>query len=344
MSNKWLPRLDPEEDELLGIEKVTALLLTMGKDKADSIIKQFDDREIRLVARAASALPPVTPSTIEHLTEVLSTQLVDTGVLVGSNGGAERLIAGVVSDEQVVEIMSELDGTSADLVWGKLKNVTDEKLAAFLQSEQPQVAAVVISKLDIDKASAVMAKLSSELRGEISIRLLALKPVGDTAVRIIAERLARELFGAVEETAALNKHARLGSILNKLEREQITEIIEGIERKDPKDARLLKEHVFSFEDIVGMSPEDRVKLFDPVQSDRVVTALRGAPAEVRDAALTALSPRSRRIVEAELATEVNLPRKVVMDARRAIAGLALGMAERSEIKLRPSAAPEVDEP
>ena len=339
MSSKWPTGLDAGVDELPGIEKVTALLLTMGKTQADSIIKQFDDREIRLVARAASVLPPVTPITIERLTEVLSAQLVDTGLLVGSNQGAERLIAGVVSDEQVAEIMSELDGTSTDLVWTRLKVVDEDKLVTFLQAEQPQVAAVIISKLDIDKASAVMAKLDDPLRYDISVRLLALKPVGDMAVRIIAERMARELFGSADESTQLNKHARLGSILNKLEREQIAQIIDGIERTAPDDARQLKEHVFSFEDIVGMTQEDRTRLFDPIQSDRVVTALRGADADVRNAALSALSPRSRRIVEAELATEINLPRRHVMDARRAIADLALGMAERSEIKLRSASVP-----
>lgn len=339
MSSTWPPTLDPAVDGLRGVERVTALLLCMGKEHADRIIKQLDDREIRLVARAASVLPSVPPETLEWLVDRLSAELVDTGALIGSAEEAQQLISGAVSDDKLSEIMSELDGTSADRVWLKLAAVEDEKLAAFLAAEQPQVAAVVLSRLDVDKASAVVSKLPGELRSEVCLRLLALRPVGETTTRIIAGRIERELLLAVDQGNGRDNHARLGSILNRLDRSQIAEILARIEQKDRADARLVREHVFSFEDVVAMTPQHRTRLFDQVQSDRIVTALRGADAAVRDAVLAALSPRSRRIVEAELGNEVNVPAKAVADMRRAIAGLALAMAARSEIALWPSDAP-----
>ena len=55
------PRAPALEDERLNsADKVTALLLTMSKPSADSIIKKFDNREIRLVAQAATALPQIS--------------------------------------------------------------------------------------------------------------------------------------------------------------------------------------------------------------------------------------------------------------------------------------------
>ena len=57
MSKAPLPTFDDEK--LSAADKVTALLLTMSKPSADSIIKKFDNREIRLVAHAATALPSV---------------------------------------------------------------------------------------------------------------------------------------------------------------------------------------------------------------------------------------------------------------------------------------------
>ena len=216
----------------------------------------------------------------------------------------------------------------------------DERIADFIAGEQPQVAAVVLSRLDPSKAATVLEKMSGEQRADLSRRLLLLKPVNDTAMRLVAERLREELFGeVVVETGGIDKHAHLASILNKLERDQITEIIETIEQSDPADAERVKSFVFTFEDIAGMEAEDRARLMDEVPADRVVLSLRNADPHLTNLILQALSPRSRRIVEAELATEARVPAKSIGEARRWVAVLALSMADRSLIKLRPGPQP-----
>ncbi len=329
-----------EDDKLNAADKVTALLLTMSKPSADSIIKRFDNREIRLVAQAATALPQVSDETIEHLIDELYAALDSAGALAGSSNGAQQLLSGVVSDDQIAEILAELSGNASERVWAKLDQVKDERIADFIAGEQPQVAAVVLSRLDPGKAAAVLEKMSGEQRADLSRRLLVLGPVNDAAMRLVAERLREELFGeVVAETGGVDKHAHLAAILNKLERDQITEIIATIEESNPADAERVKSFVFTFEDIAGMDAEDRARLMDEVPADRVVLALREADPYLTDLILQALSPRSRRIVEAELATETRVPRKAVGEARRWVAVLALSMAERSLIKLRPGSQP-----
>jgi flagellar motor switch protein FliG len=324
------------ENQLNPADKVTALLLTMSKPSADTIIKQFDNREIRLVAQAATSLPAVSDETIERLVTELYAALESAGALAGSSNGAQQLLSGVISDDQIAEILSELAGNASERVWGKLDQVKDERIAEFIASEQPQVAAVILSRLDPSKAAAVLEKLASEQRADLSRRLLTLNPVSDGAMRLVADRLKEELFAEVAvEKEEVNKHAHLASILNKLDREQITEIIASIEESDPADAERVKSFVFTFEDITGMEAEDRARLMDEVPADRIVLALREADGELRDLILQALSPRSRRIVEAELATDVRIASKAIGEARRWIAVLALSMAERSLIKLRP---------
>jgi flagellar motor switch protein FliG len=338
------PLTTSEDDTLSAADKVTALLLTMSKPSADSIIKKFDNREIRLVARSATALPAVPDEAIEALIDELYSALESSGALAGSENGAQQLLSGVLSDDQISEILSEMSGSSSDRVWSKLDDVKDERIAEFIVSEQPQVAAVILSRLDVSKAAAVLEKLSGEQRSDLSRRLLVMKPISDAAMQLVGDRLGKELFGeTVVEGETVNKHARLASILNKLEREQIEEILTSIEEMDPADALRVKGHVFTFEDIVGMEAEDRARLMDEVPAERVVMALRGASSELAESILQSLSPRSRRIVEAELATEVRVPPKSIGEARRWVAVLALSMADRSLIKLRPDPAPQTPE-
>lgn len=323
------------DGHLSAVDKVTALLLTMSKPNADSIIKKFDNQEIRLVGHSAAALPPVPDEVIEQLVDELYSALEASGALGGSSSVAQQLLSGVVSDDEISEIMSELSGDPSDRVWAKLGEVKDEKIAMFVAGEQPQVAAVVLSRLESDKAAAVLERLSGEQRADLSRRLLVLKPISDTAMQLVAERLRHALFAEVVTDGEVNKHARLAAILNKLDREQIEDILISIGETDPEDAERVKGHVFTFEDIGGMGAEDRARLMDEVPSERVVTALRGADHELADLVLQALSPRSRRIVEAELAAPARVPPRAITEARRWIAVLALSMADRSLIKLRP---------
>lgn len=336
-----LPAKIGEDAPLSAVDKVTALLLTMSKPSADVIIKKFDNQEIRLVGHSVSALPPVSDDIIEQIIDELYAALETSEGLVGSPNGVQQLLSGVVSDDQISEIMAEVSGNTSDLVWAKLGDVRDERIAAFLAGEQPQVATVILSRLDSSKAASVMERLSAEQRGDLSRRLLTLRSITDAAMQLVAERLRQALFSEEETGSEENKHAKLAAILNKLEREQIEEILTSISETDPLEAERVKGYVFTFDDIAGMDQEDRARLMDEVPAERVVTALRDADPTLVDLVLQTLSPRSRRIVEAELATDARVAPQAISEARRWIAVLALSMAERSLIKLRPEVeAPE----
>ena len=327
-------------DELRGVDRVVALLLAMDKPSANRIIKQFEDREIRALAKSAAVLPAVELEKIAQIIDELNQEMDAANVIVGSSNEVHGLLSGVMDDEDVSEIVGELNGQAPKKIWRKLVDVPDAKLATFLDKEQPQVSAFVLSKLPVDKVSAIMEKLDADLRAELSSRLLYLKPISDAAARLVADRLAHDLLGEVAAVSAPDHHARLGAILNRLDRQQAADILGRLETSNPQDVPKVRRYIFGFEDIIGLTPEDRSILLDQVPAEQLVLALRGAGEGVRAAALSALSPRSQRLVEAELANNVKVPPKAVLDARRAISDLALSMAEKAAIRLSAEEEPD----
>jgi flagellar motor switch protein FliG len=93
--------------------------------------------------------------------------------------------------------------------------------------------------------------------------------------------------------------------------------------------------LFTFDDIVNLTPKARMQIFDQVPTDRVVTALKGTEASFRELILSSLASRTRRLVDHELATGVPANHREILEARRAITDLALEMAGRGEIELNP---------
>ena len=323
--------------QLDGAHKATALLLALQKPLADRIIRQFQDRDIRDLARAAVELPPINSETFERLVAELAKEIDSASTIEGSTNGANSLLAGIVPEEEMSDLMGEIAGQPSTHIWKKLASVSDEKIRDFIVSEQPQVAAFLLSKLAPEKAATIMAKLDDELRFDVSARLVRLRPISEVALRLLNERLSKELLRGSDSAAAKSdNHAVLGAVLNKLDRKQSTAILQHLSDELPKDAQRVRKFVFSFEDVVALTQEDRATLFEQAPTERTVLALRGCDPDIARVVLDSLSPRVRRLVASELSNPAKEPPQAIADARRSIADLALALAERSMISLQAS--------
>jgi flagellar motor switch protein FliG len=143
----------------------------------------------------------------------------------------------------------------------------------------------------------------------------------------------------VDEGASSEK---LAAVINQMERPITEEIFAELNRSMPEDIKRLRGLVFMFEDIVNLEQKDRSKLFDRAPTDQVIPALFGCTAELREAILSSLSARSRRMVESELQGDTSQPQPGTAAAQRKLADLAIQMSKAGEITLR--SAPPADGP
>ena len=318
-----------------GTDKVAALLLAMGRPAAASLLQQFEPQEIRVVTKAAADLPPLSAQDLESIVEEFAQQFSMGANILGTLGGLEAALNDVLSPEQVTSIMSDLLGSSSKSVWDRVSSVSENSLASYLSKEHPQTAALVLSKVKPTCAAKVMSQLPSSLRNELMRRVLSLKPIVDDAMRIVEKTLHEDLTLNFARNLGADTYARVADIINKMERGHIEDMLKSLSEKRPKSAEVLKELLFTFDDVVNLTPKARTMIFDQVPSDRIVVALKGADRKFRDLILSSLASRVRRVVENELAMGDPSNQRDVMEARRVITDLALDLAERGEIELNP---------
>ena len=255
------------------VDKVAALLMTMPRPVAVELLKKFDDREIEVVARSVSRLPVIRPDVIQGLVDELEAELTTEDVLVGAIGSAKDLIVDAVSEERVTEIISEIEGRGPDRVWTRLDAAPESQLLTFIQSEPPQISAIVISKLKPELAAGILDKLSAEVRCDLSRRLLNMKPIGERAMRLIAERLSANLLSSdTRKDDGSDRYSPLTAILNNLKKGQIAEVIRDIGQASATDAAELEKRIFVFEDLVLLKQPDRVLVFDSRSAEQIVRA------------------------------------------------------------------------
>lgn len=325
-----------------GCARVAALLLTMGKPLADKVLQYFDEDEVKAIAATTASLGPVPRKTIDSLVNEISEALEAGGEVHGNWNEVQQLLAGVVPAEKLAVIMAGLRKDDEKSVWTRLNDLPEPTIAQYLLKEHPQVAAFVLSRAAGSISAAVLRQAPGPLGSEIVRRIIAMGPVTETAKELLEKALREELLVKVSKDSGPPVHARVADIINKMDRQQMDQLLSDLESRRPKDAKLVKGLLFTFDDIVKLSAADRVKLFDSVPVERTILALHGAGPELRELVLASVSTRSRRMIEQELSGGAAPPAREIAKAKRAIADLVLEMAERGLVDIVQKDASEED--
>ena len=167
-------------------------------------------------------------------------------------------------------------------------------------AERAATATYILSRLDPPLATRLVAALPRDRRNAALCGLVAPLDVTPLAARLIEEAVEAALKQAPASAADAQGRSRLAGIINSLDPEEAEDAIRALEQVRPKDAAIVKTMLFSFNDLPRLSERARALLFDRASIDIVVMALRGTDADFRDAVLSSMPSRGRRLVEGEL--------------------------------------------
>ena len=160
-----------------------------------------------------------------------------------------------------------------------------------------------------------------------------MQPVEAEPNKLVQQCLQADLLTQADTMLEKEGRARMATLLNRLDKEQVEMILDGLRAVRPAEAAALKKLLFSFEDLPKLDQKHRLVLFDKVQTELVMVALRGAEGELKEAVLASLGARARRMIEAELTDADATVSKEVVAARQSIAEVALKLAASGEISI-----------
>ncbi|MBI3672077.1 MAG: flagellar motor switch protein FliG, partial [Rhizobiales bacterium] len=314
-------------------EKVAILLLALGNPLGTKLLQSFDPRDLRAIMNSASTIGPVERDDLELLVDDFAAQFAKTLGINTSSDHIRSFVEQAFPPDQLNSLLGHGNRAAAEPVWRKFSEGSENALVPYLLDQHPQTTAFVLSNLESDLAARCLSMLPRELRDAAARRLLKLQPVKDVPAQHLRQCLEEDLLAKADLNLENEGRSRLASLMNKLEREQSAAIIESLAATWPEDAKRLRGMIFSFEDIDKLAQPARLALFDKIPTEQVIPALRGMPPDFKEAVLSSMGARARRMVEAELSNDSGQVGKEGQAARRAIADAALAMAQRGEILL-----------
>ena len=311
----------------------------MGKPPATRLLKLLEPGELRQVTRAAAQLGAVPMAALESLVEEFTSEFSAGANLLGDIGQARDMLSDAMPPDQVADIMSDVLAAADANVWLALGSVPEAVLSTYLSNEHALIATFILSKLNPALAAQIVSHLPRDARNEVLCAMIVaaddLRRSAPRHRRRRAQGFGDSLRRAPPGSTIIPASPKSSTILNPSTPATSCNPSSRRGRRRPRSCRrcCLPSTICR-----ASSQRARATLFDKLQTEIIVLALRGTDAEFRDAralldGVAGAPPRRGRTRHALRAAA-----REVAKARRKIVDLVLKMAQRNEIEiLRPTA-------
>ena len=256
------------------------------------------------LTREIADLPLIDRATLAEVIEEFAHELDSVGLTAqGGLGSALRLLEGKITHDTARRLRQDAGVRLFEDPWGRIKQLDAKELLKLLESETKEISAVVLSKLEVKKAAAVLGGMP-----------------GDRA---------RKISFAISQTARVTPDAvdRIAAILTAASDDLRDEVMNGLRETDPELAERVLAGVFTFIDIpTRIAIADVAMAVKTVAQTDLVVALCYANSngmeEVSEFILEGLSRRMAETLREEIAERGAVKTK---DGDAAITALVSGV-------------------
>lgn len=324
-------RLREDYRTMSGPEKAALLMMSVGEDNASRLFSLMDDDEIKELSQSMANLGSVNAQMVERLLVEFADQISTTGSMVGNFDNTERLLAKVLDNERVGNIMEEIRGPAGRTMWEKLANVNENVLANYLKNEYPQTVAVVLSKVKSEHGAAVLALLPEPFAMEVIMRMLRMESVQKEVLDDVERTLRNEFMSNLARTNRRDSHEMMADIFNYLDRNMENRFLTALEERNRDSAERIKALMFTFEDLGKLDPGGIQTLLRNAEKDKVALSLKGASEEVRDLFFSNMSERAAKIMREDMQAMGPVRLRDVDEAQMYMVTIAKDLAGSGEI-------------
>ncbi len=319
-------------------EKVAILLASLENSVAVNLLKKLEPDDVKQIVEASGKLGSLNVGDVDPLIAEFSSEFAEAlGISAGSSKMA-TLMETAFSSGEVAKIMGREPIQEPDSVWVKFKSGSEATLVPYLLDESEQMVAVILSRTPPELAAKCIAMFPRSMSTNVISRMINLGEIAPFALKLVEETLREDFFSVKTSEDKGAKIAKLAAVVNRLDRQRSLDLLQDLAITLHEEMKSLRKLIFMFEDIESMAQPDRMKLFDRVPVEVAIPALFGTEASFREAILTSMGARARRMVESEMQGDTSKPKSETPGARRKIADTALLMARNGELELSATAA------
>jgi flagellar motor switch protein FliG len=190
--------------------------------------------------------------------------------------------------------MDRLAASARSLPFQFLHRADPRQLLSFISGEHPQLIAVILAHMPSDRATLVLSGLEPEAQADVAHRIAVMDRTSPEVLRQLEASLERKTSSVLQPSdfSTVGGLEPLVDIINRSDRATERLIVEGLERRDPELAEIVKSRMFMFEDVVLLDNKDMQLVLRQVETSDLAMALKGVSDEVRTKITSNMSERA----------------------------------------------------
>ena len=291
---------DANEDGLTPQQTVAVVMVALGEDVSGEVMKHLSDYEIEEITQAIAGLKNVSVEVMDRVIEEFE-QLLMAGEWISQGGVdfARAALERAVGPRKAQEI---LDRITSQISAGfyMLRNVPPDQIAPFISHEHPQSIALILSQLEADQASGILAQLPELLQSDVAYRIATMENITPNVLKEIEESLEESLRDMLGGNQDVGGPKVVADILNLTGSTVEKNVLDNMDAQDPEVSESVRNLMFVFDDIAKLTDRELQVLMREVDQADLVIALKSASDEMKDKILGNLSERVRTFITEEM--------------------------------------------
>jgi len=321
---------------LTGAQKAAILLLTLGEEDAAQILKHLGARDVQAVGTAMAALKNVTKEQVELVLGKLQEDVGQhTSIGVGTEEYIRRILVNALGENKAGGLIDRILLGRSSKGLESLKWMESRAIAEMIGQEHPQIIALVLAHLESDQAAEVIGYLPARTRSDVIMRIATLDGVQPHALNELDEIMERQFSGNSNKlkSASVGGLKAAADILNAMETSREAELMLSIRGIDSGLGERIEELMFVFDDLADLDDRSMQALLREVPSARLITALKGADAGIREKIFANMSKRAADMLRDDLEVKGPVRLSEVDAAQKEVLGTARRLADAGQINL-----------
>lgn len=310
------------------------LVLMLGDEEAAAILRELDPAQVRDLGSAMYEVADVTEAEVAAVFSRFTGALRTRTGIGGDDGGHIRsVMQRALGPDRAETVLSQM-GPRMQRAIEPLRWMDARAIAATIEQEHPQVAAVVLAQLDAAEAADVLQLLPPARQPDLIYRIARLDTVPAEALHELEHILtARLAIAAVGPEMVHGGPVEAARIVNNVRPGSDKRIIKSVARLDKGIAQKIEEEMLVFDDLAKLDDKMLSSLLREVDTQALVIALKGAEPGIRERFFAGMSSRAADSLRDEIAELGPLRLVEVHDAQRTIVAVARRMADAGAIVL-----------
>ena len=318
-----------------GVERAAVLMMLVGEEEAAAILQKLDPEEVRQLGKAMFAVADVGEPEVQMVLDDFVGKARDrTAIGFDPKPLIETMMTRALGPEKADSVLARITPPDAQCQIDLLDWMDAAEIAAMIEKEHPQIAAVVIANLDQDVAGQVLELLPDSIQPEILHRVARLGPITPEAVDTLRTMLAnRSGAGGQSAGVMLGGTKEAARILSGARKTTEQRVMPKLFKIDRDVAKAIEEALFVFENLLDMDDKNLGTLIRNIDSDLLTRALKGVDEATRNRFLGCMSSRAADGIRDEMEARGPMKLSEVLDAQKAIIQLARALAKDGTIMM-----------